>query len=436
MKKHGWFAAVVLSTVFMSLTVNAQWVRQAGGLPSTWALGMAVDACSPSLAIIAVNGVQPNVYLTKDAGAHFLPLTVPGSIVDAPIDITIIDSLHIWFVNETKIYATSNGGASWQQQFFDTTTTFLDYIKMFDLSNGVAVGDAPSGKPLAVLQTTDGGAHWSNVNTSALIDMSSGDLWRRIDFVSTTVGYIYTSGGGDNPQKTYKTTNGGASWSPVLSRGGVMNLRFYNEQIGLMRGGYPLPQIYRTFDGGITWDTVAVNNAQPGWGNDIEFLPGNPARVWYTDHNNLLFSSDTGRTWTQQVMDTSMVSGRDIVFTDAKHGWLLCDNGRLYHTVNGNQLVTSVRNIEATTPSGFHLGQNYPNPFNPSTTISYSLPKSANVTLKVFNTLGQLVATLVNERKDAGSYQIQWNAAVPSGIYFYRLQAGEYVETKKMVLIR
>jgi len=92
--------------------------------------------------------------------------------------------------------------------------------------------------------------------------------------------------------------------------------------------------------------------------------------------------------------------------------------------------------IDASLPTAFGLGQNYPNPFNPSTTIQYDLPKAAPVSLKIFNALGQEVASLVNGRQEAGSYQIRWNANVPSGIYFYRLQAGEYVETKKAILLK
>jgi hypothetical protein len=87
-------------------------------------------------------------------------------------------------------------------------------------------------------------------------------------------------------------------------------------------------------------------------------------------------------------------------------------------------------------PHSFFVSQNYPNPFNPSTVIRFELPKAINVTLKIFNTLGQEVSTLVKEQKDVGYYQARWNANVPSGIYFYRLQAGEFVETKKMILLR
>jgi hypothetical protein len=100
-----------------------------------------------------------------------------------------------------------------------------------------------------------------------------------------------------------------------------------------------------------------------------------------------------------------------------------------------SQRTTSVA-VSQSTIAAFSLGQNYPNPFNPTTTIRYDLPKSANINLKIFNTLGQEITSLVNEHKEAGYYQATWNANVPSGIYFYRLQAGEYVETKKMILLK
>jgi hypothetical protein len=88
-------------------------------------------------------------------------------------------------------------------------------------------------------------------------------------------------------------------------------------------------------------------------------------------------------------------------------------------------------------PTEFALEQNYPNPLNPSTTIKYSIPKSSQVTLKIFNTLGEELEILVNEEKPVGTYELNWNAVnIPSGVYFYRLQAGDFVQTRKMILLK
>jgi agmatine/peptidylarginine deiminase len=88
-------------------------------------------------------------------------------------------------------------------------------------------------------------------------------------------------------------------------------------------------------------------------------------------------------------------------------------------------------------PKEYYLSQNYPNPFNNSTVIKYSIPKEGLVTLKVYNLLGEKAAKLVNETKQTGNYEVSFDAAgLPSGIYFYRLQASDFVETKKMVLLK
>jgi len=92
---------------------------------------------------------------------------------------------------------------------------------------------------------------------------------------------------------------------------------------------------------------------------------------------------------------------------------------------------------EVVLPTEFSLEQNYPNPFNPSTKIKYSIPQSSNVVIKVFDILGNEIETLVNEEKQTGTYEITWYAEnLPSGIYFYRLHAGDFVETKKMILMK
>jgi hypothetical protein len=99
--------------------------------------------------------------------------------------------------------------------------------------------------------------------------------------------------------------------------------------------------------------------------------------------------------------------------------------------------LASVTPSAATSPGIFLLHQNYPNPFNPSTTIKFELPRASQVTLRVYDVLGREVSLLVNERKDAGVYEVKfdgWNLA--SGVFFYRLQTGTEVQTKKLVLMK
>jgi len=93
--------------------------------------------------------------------------------------------------------------------------------------------------------------------------------------------------------------------------------------------------------------------------------------------------------------------------------------------------------VEILSPNEFSLDQNYPNPFNNSSVIRYSIPKSSQVTLKIFNALGEEIETLINEEKPIGTYELTWNAAnLSSGIYFYRIQAGSFVQIKKMILLK
>lgn len=103
-----------------------------------------------------------------------------------------------------------------------------------------------------------------------------------------------------------------------------------------------------------------------------------------------------------------------------------------------NSIVTSIdQRVDLSTPSSFLLFQNYPNPFNPSTSISFSVPKHTHVRLQIFNLLGQIVQTLLNEDKQPGTYSVTWDASTrPAGLYFYRMMAGEFVQTKKAILLK
>ncbi len=110
---------------------------------------------------------------------------------------------------------------------------------------------------------------------------------------------------------------------------------------------------------------------------------------------------------------------------------------RYYQFGGTDSILVSVEQVSNTVPSAFALAQNYPNPFNPSTTLSFSIPNSSIVVLKVYNLLGQEVATLVNDKLNAGTYTAQFNATgLASGVYFYRLEAGTFVEQRKMILVK
>jgi len=152
-------------------------------------------------------------------------------------------------------------------------------------------------------------------------------------------------------------------------------------------------------------------------------------------------STDTGKSWQAKnsglmnlaVLDI-IVSGSDLFVGTDDGVFKSSDSGDSWVSVSNG--LTPVGSLDGSSGWMISLDQNYPNPFNPSTTISYSLPKTAIVSLTIFNALGQEIAVLVNEQRLPGYYQRQWHANVPSGIYFYRLQAGVNVETKKMILLR
>jgi hypothetical protein len=119
----------------------------------------------------------------------------------------------------------------------------------------------------------------------------------------------------------------------------------------------------------------------------------------------------------------------------------------LYQTWDGSNWVNVSMNTYSYIISGieqltgdiktYSLSNNYPNPFNPTTKISYQIPELSFTTLKVYDVLGSEIATLVNEEKSVGSYEVEfYGTGIVSGTYFYRLQAGSFVETKKMVLMK
>lgn len=131
-----------------------------------------------------------------------------------------------------------------------------------------------------------------------------------------------------------------------------------------------------------------------------------------------------------------VVDSIGIVFTEIEGGYNISLAGAVLNGVTYGT-VTSVALPTRGQTSTYTLSQNYPNPFNPSTIIQYTLPHHSHVTLSVFNTLGQKVAELVNSEIEPGTHEVKFDGSrLASGVYFYRMQSGEFVNTKSFVLMR
>jgi len=125
--------------------------------------------------------------------------------------------------------------------------------------------------------------------------------------------------------------------------------------------------------------------------------------------------------------------GAIVVWQDFRNG----NNFDIYETGFNISGFVATGNNGTSIPDEFSISQNYPNPFNPSTTINYQLPITGNVKISIYDALGKNVGTLVNKSQNAGNYSIEWNAAnLPSGVYIYKIEAGSYTSTKKMMLIK
>lgn len=423
MNTKNFILSLLLILILPTTKIFSQWTLVNSGLPVSG--GRAMDAVDDQLAVAVFSD---GTYITEDGGNIWTELQLPesGNYVN---DISMLDRNNIWYATgDGQIFGTIDGGLTWNEQFFDNTKTdFINYIEMFDLNNGVAMGDGVVDEMPIFLKTTDGGQTWISVNQTEMGE-DSGDRWRRVDFVDMNTGYFYETGS-IGTQKLHKTIDGGINWTETNHTLSINLLKFYNASIGLT----VITSINRTLDGGETWEYF--ENPSAVTPNDIEFIPGNPAQVWFTTLDALYFSADTGRTWTT-VLELLDTYGRDLVFTDAQHGWLLCSEGMVYKTDNNGGMVTGVEE-ENNLLTDFALYQNYPNPFNPTTTINFSIPVETKVELIIYDNIGREIETLLSELKPAGSYTINFNADnLSSGIYFVKMVSSAFSETKKMILLK
>jgi predicted GH43/DUF377 family glycosyl hydrolase len=267
---------------------------------------------------------------------------------------------------------------------------------------------------------------------------------------------------------------GSASWEaggvgdPTIIKEGSTYTMFYdgaNATQSILRIGRAVSS------DGITWVRDTVNNPvlSPGasgeWDDQHVLQPQvytitNRHYLWYTGYKRvsgirrigLASSADGGRTWSKErnavlvpgpagSWDADLVeAGRVMQVGGALHMWYggvrSPSETHLWRIGHATAPVVGVEEAGGV-PESYTLRQNYPNPFNPGTTIEYALPQRTSVTLSVYNPIGQRIAVLVQGERDAGSHEVQFDAeGLPSGVYFYRLVAGSFTGTRRMLLLR
>jgi len=189
----------------------------------------------------------------------------------------------------------------------------------------------------------------------------------------------------------------------------------------------------KTHTTGDNWFQISIINPFSGMGN-MMFVNENTGYLCGRSYASVYKTTNGGYNWTPQI--TYPYPGfNSLYFLNSNTGYAGDYNGVIYKTTNGGAVFIS--NISREISSKYSLFQNYPNPFNPATVISFQLPVAGQVSLIVYDMLGREVATLVNEKLAPGTYTVDWNASeYPSGVYFYKITAGDYSATKKMLLVR
>lgn len=224
----------------------------------------------------------------------------------------------------------------------------------------------------------------------------------------------------------FVSSDSGISWKPLWSGKAwiysILSLADGDVFIGAATG------VYRSTDFGNSWTQVGPSCT-------VSSLTVNSSGQIFaaTYGEGVYVSRDSGLTWSQ--LNSGLPSGniQSISFNQKNQAYAATQSMGVFVAEN----ATSVRPLGTSLPSKFVLYQNYPDPFNPTTVIRYELPANLHVALNIFDVLGRQVQTLVNERQSAGSHSVKFEGAnLASGVYFYTLEAGQYHDTKKMLLLK
>lgn len=365
------------------------------------------------------------IYRTTDLGNTWIKLN-SGLAFNNIASISIDEFERIFIgTHGDGVYFSNNNGDSWSKIGLGT----IHVIKIFALNNYVFAGDGFN--CTGVYRTSNLGSSWTNVQNG--LGVCTGNV------IITKNGLVF---GGSGIEGMYKSTNYGNSWQQIntgLTSTNIATMvadNFGNIFVGTQTNIYTGMQgkgVFKTTNNGISWQNLTNGITT----NEISQLALSSNGVVFTSGagNQAIFkSTNSGNTWNQ--INQGLPNPADI----GPIGITI--SGYVFAAVNNKifkyfDQTTDIKDKHPDISTKYSLSQNYPNPFNPSTTIQFSIPHSQFVNLKVYDNLGREVATLVNEEKLPGNYEIKFDGSnLPCGVYFYRLQAGSYSQAKKLLLLK
>lgn len=411
-----------------------------------------IYAASASVIWVAcdASGGAARVYLSTNGGLNWT-LRNGGLPSQNGYGIFAFDA-NTAFVGNTlgSLYKTTNGGLNWTN-VLTVSGSFTNGIYMFNTNYGVYQGDPTgSGQPYQFRITTNGGNNWNLTPTAPTAGSEFGviNAWDWTDSSHIWIGSANTVASSTNA-KVYRTSTGTfGPWSNTVVNGTGGTSGCYFQAVGFINAtsglvGSSGGDIRKTTDGGVTFTTVTppsglgsfavinMNALKDGSGIIRMAIQGDTTRVFRT--------SNLGTSWIRETLPLEATLGQvqHLQFLSATVGFAgLGSSGGIGGFIK-YALPSGIVGNNGVVPESFSLSQNYPNPFNPSTTIKFALPKSGNVTLKIYNSIGKEVETIVNEVMGAGTYEVSYDASkLNSGIYFYRISANGFTDTKKMMLVK
>ena len=376
--------------------------------------------------------------------------------------------------NGTKLYSNSNwkdvSGGDGMECIVDYSNSNFMYVTIQDgeiyrnfngffTDSAVKISDNIPGKPKGawvtpyimnpynnsilyagydtIYKTTDRGNSWRRISQS----FGSNKI-RSLAIAPSDTNVLYAS----DPANMYKTTNGGATnWTSVDSPADTSYYMTYiavkhndKNTLWITLGAYvDTMKVFESTNGGGNWTNISAGLPNLPIMSIVQYKSVSDRVVLYAGTDRGVYVKDGNNNWApfSNGLPNVIVTELDIYYNSAGDKLRAGTYGRgLWET---NISATGIQNISSEIPFEYSLGQNFPNPFNPVTRINFQIPVKGNVSLKVYNQLGQEVAVLADKFMSVGYYSADFDASkLSSGVYFYRLITGSYYATKKMVLIR